>query len=185
MLFSGVCGQHRDPDNPYLGNMHDFSYSGQVTPEGITARINALGEKVSITKFKGQFVWADYAAPWCHPCESQARVIKELEGAFGNDVVFLTVITSTAPKYNSSATQKTAKDWANRFQLNPQYVLAASLWYMRVPTHILFSPTGQTLYRAEGYMSKDQINAILSAYIYDWKNWTEHNYKAKWMRFNK
>ena len=41
--------------------------------------------------FKGRFVWADYAAPWCDPCRNQAGIIKNLESALdaGNTLELL------------------------------------------------------------------------------------------------
>lgn len=177
------CGEER-PDNPYIGNMSDFSYGGQRKSEGVIHRVNANGEMVSVVEFEGSFLWADYAAPWCKPCVAQAQVIKRLENAFGDEVVFLTVMTSTSPEFQSIPTQETARAWSQRFGLNPHRVLAATnLWGMVIPTHILYSPEGQTLYRITGYMPADQIKSILSRYMKDWKNWSENAVIADWMRF--
>lgn len=177
-------GKNSAPDNPYIGNMKDFSYSGQRTAEGVVYRINAEGEKVSVIQFEGRFIWTNFAAPWCGNSASQAQVIKNLENSFGDEVVFLTVMTSASPEYESLPTRQTAKEWAQRFGLNPNKVVAAAnLWAQTVPTHILYSSTGQTLYRSKGYMSHDQIKDILSRYMQDWKNWADNGKKADWMRF--
>jgi thiol-disulfide isomerase/thioredoxin len=164
--------------------MNDFSYAGQRTAEKIVYRVNALGEMVSVVEFEGRFVWADYAAPWCKPCVAQAQVIKRLENAFGDKVVFLTVMTSASPEYESIPTQETARAWSQRCGLNPNRVVAATdQWAKYIPTHILFSPEGQTLYRSTGYMTGDQIRGILSDYVKDWLNWSENAVIAHWMRF--
>ena len=177
------CGEQR-PRSPYLGNMSDFSYAGQRTAEKIVYRVNALGEMVSVVEFEGSFVWADYAAPWCKPCAAQAQVIRRLENAFGDEVVFLTVMTSASPEFESIPTQETARAWSQRFGLNPNRVVAATnQWAKYIPTHILFSPEGQTLYRITGYIPTDQIKSILSRYMKDWKNWSENAVIADWMRF--
>ena len=177
------CGEER-PCNPRLGNMSDFSYGGQRTAEEVLYRVNANGEMVSVVEFEGSFVWADYAAPWCKPCVAQAQVIKRLENAFGDEVVFLTIMTSTSPEFQSVPTQETARAWSQRFGLNPHKVLAATnLSGMVIPTHILYSPEGQTLYRITGYIPTDQIKSILSRYMKDWKNWSENAVIADWMRF--
>jgi hypothetical protein len=52
---------------------------------------------------------------------------------------------------------------------------------MTIPTHILYSPTGQTLYRAKGFLSKQQLQEIMAAYILDWENWSENGTEAEWM----
>ena len=178
------CGEER-PRNPYIGNMSDFSYGGQRTAEKVLYRVNANGEMVSVVEFEGSFIWADYAAPWCKPCVAQAQVIKRMENAFGDKVVFLTIMTSTSPEFQSVPTQETARAWSQRFGLNPHRVLAATnRWGMVIPTHILYSPEGQTLYRSTGYIPGDQIRTTLSKYMKDWKNWSENAVIADWMRFS-
>ena len=177
------CGKSASNNNPYVGNMNDFSYSGQRTDEGCVYRVNALGEEVCVGEFQERFVWVDYAAPWCKPCLSQATEIKTLEDELGDQSVFLTVVTSESIEYQSIPTRKTAKGWAQRFGLNPaRVVVATDRWGMTVPTHILFSPTGQTLYRAQGFHSKEQILEIMDRYRRDWKNWSDTGAVAVWMR---
>jgi len=177
------CGKSGQRDNPYVGNMNDFSYSGQWSDEGCTFRVNALGEEVCVAIFEGQFVWTDYAAPWCRPCLAQAPIIKALKSELGDQVVFLTVITSAKSEFQSIPTQQTAEGWAQRFKLDRARVIAAQdRWGMTIPTHILFSPTGQTLYRSKGFLSKEQIQAIIAEYIRAWKNWSENGTIASWMK---
>jgi hypothetical protein len=50
-----------------------------------------------------------------------------------------------------------------------------------IPTHILYSPTGQTLYRAKGFHSKEQLQEIMAGYIQDWEKWSENGTEAEWM----
>ena len=63
-------------DDPWLGDMSDTSYSGAADKP---ARPNARNEPVRMDDFEGEFVWADYAAPWCGPCKKQVRDMKKLE----------------------------------------------------------------------------------------------------------
>ena len=145
--------------------------------------MNANGEKISVTKFEGRFVWADYAAPWCQPCTNQAQAIKSLEKTMGDKVVFLTVITSASPEYQSIPTRETARSWAHSFGLDPNRVVAATnLWGWKIPTHILYSPLGQSLYRSTGYLPEGKIREILTRYMEDWENWSENGKKVSWMR---
>jgi thiol-disulfide isomerase/thioredoxin len=177
------CGGDRSPDNPYIGNMDDRSYSGQITPDQVMYRLSASGKKVSVAEFKGRFVWADYAGPWCQPCVTQAQALKSLEGAFGDRVVFFTVMTSSSAEYEDIPTQQTAGAWAQRFGLNPdRVVVATNLWAWTVPTHILYSPEGHTLYRSTGYLPADEIQRLLNRYIIDWEKWSRAGEKAEWMR---
>jgi len=180
------CGEWADEqanDNPYLGNMADTSYSAQVTADKELTRISASGKQVCINAFKGQYVWADYCAPWCKPCVSQAKAIKSLEKRFEGNVVFFTVMTSNSQKYEDVATRKNAQAWAGRFGFDPDRVVAAdNLWAWTIPTHILYSPRGHTLYRSTGYLSADEIARIITRYVSDWDKWAETGERAKWMR---
>src|SRR5438552_15910714 len=93
LILGARCVGKKQLDDLYVGNMNDSSYAGQVAPGGVTRRVNADGNMVAIEEFKGHFVWADYAAPWCQPCIPQAQAIKEVERSSGDRVVFLTVMT--------------------------------------------------------------------------------------------
>jgi len=177
------CVKSASNHNPYVGNMKDFSYSGQLTDDSCVYRMNALGEEVCVAEFQERFVWVDYSAPWCTPSSSQAKVIKALENEVEYQAVFLTVITSASAEFQSMPTQQTARRWARRFGLYPaRVVVATDKWGMTIPTHILFSPTGQTLYRAQGFHSKKQIREIMDRYMRDWENWSDTGAVADWMR---
>ncbi len=183
LLVTAGCGGDKRSDNPYLGNMNDFSYSGQVTPDGTIYRVSANGRDVSVAEFKGRFVWADYAGPWCQPCVTQAQAIESIENTFGDRVVFLTVVTSKSPQYEDVPDQQTAKTWAGRFGLDPdRVVVATNLWAWTIPTHVLYSPQGQTLYRSTGYLPAEQITDLLSTYMRDWERWDRSGERADWMR---
>ena len=176
------CGPGEGHEYPHVGIMDDVSYSGQRTSSGIMKRPNAHGKGVSLDQFEGSFIWVDYAAPWCSPCAPQSGTIHKLENAFGDEVVFVTVMTSDASGGNSKPTPQTAMGWAKRFGLDPRRVLAADLWTMTIPHHILFSPKGQTLYRTEGQLFEEQIRVMLQQYMSDWKDWDKSGSVADWMR---
>ncbi len=183
LTFLAGCGQEK-PADPFVGDMTKFSWGGQVTPERVKARMNANGREVVVSEYAGRFVWADYAAPWCAPCIDQASAITQIEGELKDQVVFLTVVTSEQGGYGHEPTGLTARNWANRTGLEAERVVAAAgLTGWTIPTHILYSPEGQSLYRSSGYLSGDQIKTILFSRMSDYKNWTENGVKASWMRF--
>jgi hypothetical protein len=95
---------------------------------------------VAYEQFAGQFIWADYAAPWCQPCEPQTQDVKAVDDSIGPEVVFFTVMTSDMEGYGDPATVETAARWASRFGLDPGRVLAADLTAMTIPKNLLFSP---------------------------------------------
>ena len=190
LVALGGCDYH-DPavggnqkDNPSVGNMNDHSYSGLVTEGSVVTRVNGLGQPVAMDRFRGKFVWATYAAPWCRPCVSQASAVKTIENESPRRTVFLTVMTSKSTKYNDVPNQETARVWADRFGLDRSCVLAATnLWAWTVPAHILYSPHGQTLYRSTGYLSADQIRYIRNRYVQEWELHATTGKTAGWMLF--
>ena len=120
---------------------------------------------------RGQFVWADYAAPWCGPCKQQSRDIRQLEARGDADVVFLTVMTSDMQGYGDPATRETAARWSSAHGLEPTRVLAADLTATTIPKHILFSPDGQVLFEKTGQMAAGEIQSTLARCKQEWQTW--------------
>jgi len=162
-----------------VGNMNDYSYSSGRTQE---PRLSALGRPVHMTDFEGRFVWSEYAATWCAACAKQTPETKKVEPEY-EEVVFLTVMTGKSNAYDDHATVETAKQWAGRFHLDPERVIAAELWYKTVPEHRLYSPQGHTLFVHVGYLSSGQIREVIDYYRTGWEHWAETGEKAKWMSF--
>lgn len=160
-----------------VGNMNDDSYSTGRTQE---SRLNALGHPVHMTDFEGRFVWSEYAATWCAICAKQTPETQQVE-AEHDGIVFLTVMTGKSNAYDDHATVETAKQWAGRFHLDPERVIAAELWYKTVPEHRFYSPRGHTLFVHVGYLSAGQIREVIEYYRTGWKAWAETGRKAKWM----
>jgi thiol-disulfide isomerase/thioredoxin len=129
---------------------------------------------VGLSQFAGRFVWVDYAAPWCGPCLRQAPAIKRLEHAYGDKVVFLTVLTSD-DKPGAPSNRYTARRWANQYNLDPTRVVAGSEWQRVIPQHGVFSPLGQTLYWEVGLHSEGQIRSVLAQTMGDWDVWYADN----------
>ncbi len=163
-----------------VGNMRDTSYSSGRTQE---PRYNALDRPVSMTDFEGRFVWSEYAATWCPVCARQTPETKKVKGELGDEIVFLTVMTGRSNAYNDHATVATAKEWARRFQLEPERVIAAELWFKTVPEHRFYSPEGHTLFVHVGYLSAEQIREVIAYYKTGWEHWSETGERAKWMTY--
>jgi hypothetical protein len=161
----------------FVGNMNDTSV------RTLKPRPNALGEPVAMTEFEGNFVWAQYAAPWCKACTWQARETKKVEEEMKGTIVFLTIMTSKGHKYNDHATVDTARAWASRFGLDPKRVLAAQLSGKVIPEHRLFSPQGHTLFVHVGSLSANQIREVIWYYKTGYDNWSRTGKRADWMAF--
>mgnify|MGYP002525950815 CR=1 FL=1 len=93
------------------------------------------------------------------------------DGRCGNDVVFLTVMTSDMKGYGDPATRETAARWSKAFGLDPTRVLAADLTSKTIPKHILFSPDGQVLFEKTGQMRSSEIRSTLTRCRQQWQGW--------------
>ena len=52
---------------------------------------DATGNTISLSDFKGRYVYMDVWATWCVPCIKEMPKLKELEAEFGNDIAFVSV----------------------------------------------------------------------------------------------
>ena len=124
--------------------------------------INAAGMEVSLSDYYGNYLWVDYAAEWCSYCEPQARTLKGLEEKYGDKLTFLTVVTGTG-SVMEPPTAETAMNWARRFDLDTNKVLA----YFRtnkLPYHILYSPSGTILFQDSGLFDASKITNVLNTH---------------------
>ena len=182
VLLDTGCGDPCPKLESPVGDMTITSYYGQ---RGSVSRPNARGEMVAYEQFAGQFIWADYAAPWCQPCTPQTQDVKAVDDSFGPEVVFITVMTSDMGGYGDPATVATASKWASRFGLDPGRVLAADLTAMTIPKNLLLSPDGHLLFEKTGQMRAAEIRDVLQRHMADWRLWDETGQFAEWMTWGK
>ena len=127
----------------------------------VASYVTAGGRPASLEAFRGDYVWVDYAAEWCSYCEPQTRTIKALEQRYGDKLVFLTVVTGT-DQVMRPPDAETARAWADRFGLSHERVLAR-FSTDTLPHHVLYSPTGEVMFRDSGLYDQDRILSILRA----------------------
>ena len=177
-IASGCGSGTRTTGEERVGDLSDRSY---FKARG-KARVSASGEQVRLIQFEGRFVWAEYSAPWCAPCRQQATAIRDAEASSAADVVFLTIMTSEMGGYGHPATRATAQNWASQNNLDPHRVVAADLTAITIPRHILYSPQGQMLFVATGFMSAAEIREVIEERSADWNTWSRSGRLASWMR---
>ena len=114
-----------------------------------------------IARSEGKLVFVDFSAEWCAACKPQSVIVRSLASEYGDDVVFVTVMTSEPEGYGHPATQTTAVRWAQRASLDSSRVVAADLGNMTLPQHALFSPGGRELFRHTGTLSAAEIEAAI------------------------
>ena len=124
--------------------------------------VDATGREVALSDYFGGYLWVDYAAEWCSYCEPQARTLKGLEKRYGDKITFLTVVTGTG-KVMEPPSAQTAMDWARRFGLDTDKVLAY-FSTNKLPYHILYSPSGAILFQASGLLDANKITHVLNTH---------------------
>jgi len=129
--------------------------------QSAAAYITASGRPASLSEFHGNYLWVDHAAAWCSYCAPQTRTIKALARRYGDRLTFVTVVTGT-DKVMESPSAATARDWAERFGLDPDRVLAR-FGTDTLPHHVLYSPQGEVLFRDSGLYDSDRVIAVLRA----------------------
>ena len=124
--------------------------------------IDVNGNVVSLDDFRGNYIWVDYAAEWCSYCAPQTQTIKSLDRKIGNKILFITVVTGTR-EVMKPPTAESAKNWAKRFNLDSQKVLA-KFSTDRLPYHILYSPSGDVIYQGSGLYNATKITGIIKSH---------------------
>ncbi|HEC15657.1 MAG TPA: hypothetical protein ENI99_03655 [Sedimenticola sp.] len=123
--------------------------------------IDVQGNTTSLEAYRGDYLWVNYAAERCDYCGPQSEALRTLDRQYGDKLIFITLITSTE-KLAEAPSAGTALDWADRYGLAHDRVLA---YYSTrpLPYHILYSPAGDILYEGAGPLSIDQIVDIIRA----------------------
>ena len=124
--------------------------------------IDAKGKEVSLSDYHGNYLWVDYAAEWCSYCEPQTRTLKGLDQKYGDKLTFLTVVAGTETVMEPP-TAETAMNWARRFDLDTNKVLAY-FSTNKLPYHILYSPSGKILFQGSGLYNASRITNVLNSH---------------------
>ncbi len=108
------------------------------------ALIDSDGQKVSLDKFKGKYVYIDLWASWCVPCIKEVPYLQELEKALENpNVVFVSI-----------STDSTEKPWRDRMKqhnmhgnqwLNTDGKLCDKLNVSGIPHFLIYDKEGHLL----------------------------------------
>jgi len=135
--------------------------SGTGPERAAASYVTAGGRPASLSEFRGDYLWLDHAAAWCSYCAPQTRTIKALERRYGDRLTFVTVVTGT-DEVMQPPSADTALEWARRFGLNTERVLA-HFSTETLPYHVLYSPQGEVLFRDSGLYDQRRIVEVLKS----------------------
>lgn len=128
------------------GHVQNFSKrksskKGKPFPDGVTL-VDAEGNKVGISDFKGRYVYIDLWASWCAPCVKEVPFLQKLETELENkDVVFVSVSLDMDEK--AWRAKMKALNMHGHQLLNQDNSLADALNVRGIPCFIIYDKEGR------------------------------------------
>jgi thiol-disulfide isomerase/thioredoxin len=103
------------------------------------------GKLVSLSDFKGKYIYLNFWATWCASCTQEMTLIPELKKSYGNKIVFVSVSVDKKPDDMKNFLKKNPKlDWS--FLYCDSYKKAKEEFHvLTVPTYYLIDPKGNVL----------------------------------------
>jgi len=78
--------------NDITNKLKDWEYLKKGMPAKDFTFESIDGEKISLSSFKGKWVYIDIWATWCNPCVGEIPKLKEIEAKFhGQNIVFVSI----------------------------------------------------------------------------------------------
>ncbi|WP_298710565.1 TlpA disulfide reductase family protein [Chitinophaga sp.] len=122
------------------------------------------GKKISLSAFKGKYVFLDFWASWCSPCIAQIPHLQEINNEF-KDKNFLLMAISLDSKQEGweKAVQKHGLTWLNVSNLKGWGEPVAGLYGVRyLPSNVLIDPAGNVVaYDLYGEALKAKLNELI------------------------
>lgn len=143
-----------DPIPVSMGMGKDDKFAvGTVAPEFST--LDANGKKVSLSDFKGKYVFLDFWASWCGPCKPQIPFLKAANDKFkSKNFVMVGISLDGTREAWMKAVEKHQMDWLQLSSLLSWKEPAALTYEVgAIPFNILIGPDGKIL--AKGLYNED------------------------------
>lgn len=138
--------------------MRSYSLPGAEAPDVVLTDVK--GGMHRLSDFKGKYIYVDFWASWCGPCNMEIPYMKELERTLGNEmVVFVGIsIDEDIDAWKSALARHSLK--GNQFIGNQE--LAQMLNVQSIPRYVIYGKDGKLLNAdAPRPSSGDEIRSIL------------------------
>lgn len=120
----------------------NFMKAGTLAPD---FQLQSLeGETVSLSDFKGKYVYLDFWATWCAPCIRSMIVMRELHEKYKEQVEFVSISLDQKAKKARSFVEKNEYSWtfldfSNQPDIKTKYGIVA------IPSYFIIDPEGKLL----------------------------------------
>jgi len=132
---------------------------GQPAPAFTLLDIN--GKNVSLSDFKGKYVFIDFWATWCGPCRAEIPAYKQLIADYkGHNIVF---ISMSVDKDKAAWEKMVKEDKFEWLQLHDPQTIKANKKYlvMYIPTFTLIDPDGKIVNARCPRPSNPELRTVL------------------------
>lgn len=104
--------------------------------------VDKNGKQVSLFDFKGKYVYLDFWATWCLPCLQEMKIVPELQKAYHDKIVFVSIsIDEDIDKMKRFLEKNPKYEWvflyAGKSKLKDDYEIRT------VPSYFLIGPDGK------------------------------------------
>ncbi len=119
----------------------EYSMVGGKMPEVDIIDLNGNAHRLS--EFKGKYVYVDFWASWCGPCNNEIPHLKQLEETLGNDQVVFVAISIDEEIDDWKAAVKRHNLHGNQFLGNQE--IARLLNISGIPRYVIYDKEGHLL----------------------------------------
>jgi thiol-disulfide isomerase/thioredoxin len=139
-----------------LGAM-DALALGKVAPAFSVQTIES--KQISLSQFKGKYVFIDFWASWCGPCMKELPYIEKLRASIDeSQLVILSVSNDQSKEQFNAALAKYPKNWIHILDMDNKKELSKAFGVDRLPSSFLLNGKGEIV--AKDLRGNDLVNAV-------------------------
>lgn len=160
-LLEKAATKKADPTNQVLGDLRDLMNQSEYKQNrhiaaNVIRKTNKLavgnpapdftlldknGKEVSLSDFRGKYVYIDFWATWCSPCLAEMEVMERLHKKYGRKVVFLSISVDKRPEQMNRFLKRNKYKWTFLHYGNQPSIKDIYRVY-GVPVYYLIDPDG-------------------------------------------
>ena len=129
---------------------------GQPAPD---FKLKGVGETLTLSEFRGQFVYVDFWASWCAPCRVSFPWMNDMQRKFQDKGLRIVAINLDEADITSNAAIKNflARSPANfKIAFDPAGVTPKAYGVLGMPTSFLIGKDGKVIFRHAGFKNANR-----------------------------